>query len=293
MKELNICLCADINYYEPVVVTIASILENNKDMALHIYLISDDLLSEQVSYIRELIGLYSQKFTFFNQVDGIYQELKLTNHFTKAIYYRLSIPYLINKPKVLYLDSDIVVNGSLRSLCDIELGNNILGAIKDIGEVNRDKLGFLDDEPYFNSGVLLIDAQNWINFEVSKKVIDVLKNNHQNITYPDQDALNIVLKNNWLSLNPTYNQQACFFFKETQSTGNKTFGDDFHSVKKSAIIIHYSGGKKPWHTSNTHPFKSLYWQYLKKTKLYHKNFYDFSIKNLIAYYIKKILRIYY
>ena len=46
--------------------------------------------------------------------DDIFKDYKTLEHISSSSsYYRLMIPKLINQDRVLYLDSDIILNGSL------------------------------------------------------------------------------------------------------------------------------------------------------------------------------------
>lgn len=293
MKHLAICFCADKNYYEPLLVAVTALLENNRNIKMTIYLISDDIVGSELAYLSNLVENYQQKFVLIAQVETIFSKLKTTTQFTKAIYYRLSIPYVIPESVVLYLDCDIVVNGSLEKLTEIKLDEHIIGAVEDIGYIDIQRLGLPKNTKYFNSGVLLINTDNWKKHNITQQAVDYILANEKIILYPDQDALNVTIEDKCYYLNPTFNQQANFFYKETQENGFKIFGKNFEYAKKSPVIIHYSGSKKPWHTSGTHPFKNLYWFYLAKTELFHEQYSDFSIKNYLTYLIKKIKRINY
>ena len=38
-----------------------------------------------------------------------------------------------------------------------------------------------------------------------------------------------------------------------------------------AVIIHFTGSKKPWHYKSVHPYKSVYFKYLDLTREYTEN----------------------
>ena len=42
--------------------------------------------------------------------------------------------------------------------------------------------------------------------------------------------------------------------------------DEITEAKKQPILVHYLGKVKPWSTLSTHPKRSLWWKYLKRTK---------------------------
>ena len=41
--------------------------------------------------------------------------------------------------------------------------------------------------------------------------------------------------------------------------------EELREAKINPIIIHYTGGSKPWQLKNIHPYKYLYWKYLWMT----------------------------
>ncbi len=70
--------------------------------------------------------------------------------------------------------------------------------------------------------------------------------------------------------------------------------EELREAKINPIIIHYTGGSKPWHLKNTHPYKQLYWKYLRMTpyrfslptELQPSNF----LRSLVPKSVKKIIK---
>ena len=74
------------------------------------------------------------------------------------------IPNLINQERVLYLDADIIVNGSLADFYYSDLEGAPVGVVKDYCAWDNFSFPYLDanvSTNYFNSGVLLIDTVKW------------------------------------------------------------------------------------------------------------------------------------
>ena len=69
----------------------------------------------------------------------------------------------------------------------------------------RPELGMPAGSLCFNAGVLMIDREKWDQQKISEKAIDFLATNHKVAIYADQDALNAILVNNWLQVDPKYN----------------------------------------------------------------------------------------
>ncbi|MDS7999096.1 glycosyltransferase, partial [Streptococcus pneumoniae] len=75
-------------------------------------------------------------------------------------YARYLISRLITEDRVVYLDSDIIVNGDLSPLFELSLGDYSLAAVRDV------------DGNGFNSGMLVIDCQKWREKDVTSMLFD-------------------------------------------------------------------------------------------------------------------------
>lgn len=78
--------------------------------------------------------------------------------------------------RVLYLDADTMVRGSLKELWDAPLNEHgcIIGACPEptVSSKRMKALGH-GGKPYFNAGVLLIDLESWRRNEIEKQLTRV------------------------------------------------------------------------------------------------------------------------
>lgn len=129
-----------------------------------------------------------------------------------AVYYRLFLHELLPQyDKVLYLDSDILVQADVGELFQTDLGNNALGAIKDrvtnrltFFAYIRNTLKMRRPGKYFNSGVLLMDLNKLRNSDFSHRVRGEI-NSGIPFRFPDQDILNRLLCGKVSYLNAAWN----------------------------------------------------------------------------------------
>jgi lipopolysaccharide biosynthesis glycosyltransferase len=139
-------------------------------------------------------------------------------------YARLLIPYFSKSDdqKVLYLDADIICVSDFIEVFSLQLGDKIVACCQDRNFINFSSkistktsrsiinnysdFGFTGNELYFNSGVLLIDVQNWIKSDISKLVLKISVENMSDVFLWDQYALNIVLNGNWIRLDNSWNE---------------------------------------------------------------------------------------
>ena len=172
---------------------------------------------------------------------------------TNIEYYpRLIAPYFSknNFEKILYIDADIVCLRNPKKIFEVNLNENIIGAIQDQylhtifnGIINYDKIGLEKDVPYFNSGVILIDVNKWKSTQISRQVILTTAQNKEYVLHWDQYALNIVLYNKWQKLNFEWNEM--------------------HSINDSQTIFRHFAGTKPLSPSFTANDANLFFAFLK------------------------------
>ena len=183
----------------------ASIFENTQSRVL-IHLLHDDTLTpaNKQNFIRTA-EKYSQGIEFHNLTDykASFQgrsTQEAEQYFTIGALFRLSLPYVTDLSKIIYLDCDILVNLDINELWNIDLEGNCFAGVVD-GSVskstfwtpdyirrilNHDKLS-----SYINSGVLVMNLEklrqgdNLINAST-----EWLKVHYYTAPYPDQDFIN-------------------------------------------------------------------------------------------------------
>lgn len=75
-----------------------------------------------------------------------------------------------------------------------------------------------DTAKYFNSGIMIIDVEEWRRNSISEKVISFINNNSKDMfVFHDQDALNAILYDKWYGLHPRWNAQTHIMLKEKTS----------------------------------------------------------------------------
>jgi lipopolysaccharide biosynthesis glycosyltransferase len=266
MPDMNLVITLDKNYLQHAGVMLRSLLESNPGTSFNLYIICDERMHEEDWKKLEEVYHGSPLNIFRIKIDPtIFEGFKLSEHASPANYYRIELGNLLpaTVSKVLYLDVDIIINKPLNELYNTDISQYYLAAVEDPSAMHKAILGLAHEEPYFNSGIMLINLDIWRKTRLNKLLADFIINNPDKINYWDQDAFNALCKNKWKALSPCFNlQSAMYWIKEDAITYTQS---DVSKCKANPVIIHYTGISKPWKFMDKHPRKKDYQKYLKLT----------------------------
>ena len=230
---IHVCLCINDKtgrYSKFTGTTICSLFENCivPPPSITVHILHDNTLTiDNRDKFTYLANHYGQYIKFYNVeklcADTIveYQKLipELKNSWvTIGAFYRFLIPQIISIDieKVIYLDSDIIVNLDINALWQVELDDKILGVIPEI--LNKPSInllqklfllvkdGLVKAEDYFNSGVLLMNLR--LLRDEKEHILQGIKfrgENPQHIFW-DQTVWNYCFSTRTLKLEKIFNQ---------------------------------------------------------------------------------------
>lgn len=262
---IEIVCVTDANYLPHFAALLKSIERTKGEEAIRIHAVLDGVEPVQLDRVRRAVpGL---RLEAYHVKDHPALELPPVLQISRATYLRLIVDELIDPAfdRLLYLDIDMVVTGSLKALWDADLKGHVCGAVCDPG-VEPDgfgaRLGLQGPGAYLNAGVLLFDMKAAREAGVFRRALRALTENPDGFPFADQDALNLVLWQNWTALDPTWNFQRKFLY------------DDFRYASSDAgravlpKVIHFTERAKPWQRGEWHPLAWLYWKHLRETPFY-------------------------
>lgn len=278
--KLNIALCTDDNYASHCAICVTSVLENNKSEDCHIHILTDGLTEENRERFRMLSQSYSQCVEVQKLDISRFTTLQETNRLGHSMYFRFMLPELVEGDRVLYLDCDIIVRHSLKSLFETDLTDVACGVVEDqCGDDIRLHNPIRMFSRYFNSGVLLMNLDYWRKNNVAAQLVSWIQHFEGRLLCPDQDALNVVLENKVRFIDYRYNFQQGFYGSLDWLRADKW--PNIHEAKKNPVIVHFTAGEKPWHKDCSHPLKDEYDYYMSlhdylkepKAKAYNWHYY--------------------
>ncbi len=247
VDPIVIAMCSDNNGADFMQVAIKSIFINNKDEDIELHIITDGFDEEVTSQLKSLgqyfnreIKVHAIDSSKFYDLPGCGDGFKLP----KAACFRFLVPDIISGDKVLYLDTDIVVEQPLRQLWSENIIEYAAGVILDPGEYVgwdwhiKGELSFSPDT-YFNSGVMLMNLDYFRRNEIGDKCINWLMRNPDKSLFVDQTALNVVLSGRLKYLPAKFNLQHYYWNSSLKNTS------ELLEARKNPVIIHYTIFK-PW-----------------------------------------------
>lgn len=179
---------------------------------------------------------------------------------SRATYLRLTIGHVINEyPTVLYLDADVIVLRDLTPLLVTEIGSAPVAAVRDtgnpvlrvdIGLPGWRALGLPPNREYFNSGVMLVNLIEWRRAEVFEQCDEFLRRTPEYVRFWDQDALNLIVADQWVRLDQCWNTFAVSRLSERP--GWRHHAEEVLPLEqllmdeKKAAVLHFAGPDKPW-----------------------------------------------
>jgi UDP-glucose:(glucosyl)LPS alpha-1,3-glucosyltransferase len=259
--SFHIAFCVDNHYFRSMGATIMSIIDNNpgQRFTFHVFaFVVSDQHRERLQQLALLLGVETR----LHIIDPVIFE-KFTD-FLKFLYYSLSIFLRLIIPstlqgvvqKVLYLDADILCVGSLSELIDIDISADIALVVPDAPETTRRRCAALQlkHPRYFNSGVMLIHVENWINNRITEEAMQALLTLGKKLRFSDQDALNIALDGRARFIEGKWNYIYDLIHDLDRNITRMRAIDD-------AVLIHFAGAIKPWTDWSGHASRDLFVKY--------------------------------
>lgn len=264
-QTINIALTADRNYAEQVITLIKSVCYHHKNVRF--YLIHQDYPDEWFMALNQHLTNVGAEIIPVTVLDSFRFPSKLQGYITQATFYRYIIPE-IPEDRVIYLDSDIVVDGNIEEMYFSDFNGKYVLAVEDmyISYTKHSYIEFPDLKPYFNAGVLLVNNKLWKENDLEGYLIQMTKQ-YPNVIYADQDILNIALKDKWGALHKRYNYQTGVIHGLPRLEENMSDEERIAKYQKQVneaepTIIHYTSKYKPWLNSKYFVLlREKYWFY--------------------------------
>lgn len=295
---MDVIYSANDHYARHLAVSMYSLLDHNRQVEkLRVFILSSGIEGDSQQKLRSVAGQFQRELVLIDmgdlrrrfpcQVD--------TGGFDISAMGRLFLGTFLPEEveRVLYLDCDTVVVDSLEPLWQTPLEGNLLGAVMEptIYPAVKQSLGLTEREPYYNSGVLLIDVKAWRLEAVEQKLLDFYGSLGGKTFACDQDTLNGALRGRIRTLDPRYNFFTNFrYFRYGDLVGQSpSYGEItremFQRAKRHPAVLHFAGDERPWKSGNLNHYRKIYDNYLELTLWRHTPKEDGSRLYLFLYHM--------
>lgn len=271
-NTIPVVACSDDNYAMSLGALLNSIIRNSSENNNYDIVILDTKISKRNKerLINLVAGRENFSIRFFDI--GVFDELKdvhIRAPFTIATYSRLFIPKLfLHHEKVLFIDADTVVESDIAELMNLELGNDLVAAVKDIVmegfvkfgaiahsdtgdqpafEYLKTKLNMAIPDQYFQAGIIVFNVAQMNREDIFEKFINELKG--PSFWFLDQDIMNKVLFGRVMFIPLEWNvyhgngHVEAFYSNLKFSTYIR-----YLQARQNPKMIHFAGENKPWKT---------------------------------------------
>lgn len=282
-----VVFAADDNYVPQLTTTVYSAMKNADPSYFYdVVVLQRNVAWDKQERLRDFFKQFPNMSLRFTNVERELSGYDLSTnnaHISIETYYRFLIQKLLPfYDKVLYLDSDIVINGDIAKLYNTDLQGKLLGAIRDIdflANLNvkhgkrmgyaKNVLKMKNPYDYFQAGVLVLNTKamrerytirQWLTYASNPAFI-----------YNDQDVLNahcegevLYLPWEWNVVHDCGGRVGNLFVQAPND-----IYDAYMRSRNNPQIIHYAGFQKPW-TDPDCDFASIYWRYARETPFYER-----------------------
>lgn len=245
---MKIVYACDDNYAPLTAISAVSLLKHNP--GAEIILLGYNIKTKSRLLVKTRVENAKGTFTYIDVSPAIakLESIGASSYVSYAVYARIFIPELLSDEtgRLLYLDCDTLIVGSLAELLATPLGNNPIGLGLDaIHPAYKTVISLASEKPYFNTGVMLMDLQKWRSSRCTERLMEELKYPHGRNPLGDQDIIVRVLNDEITPLDPKWNFLSQFILTKR---------------KEIPVIYHFSGNTlgRPWFTSSKHPLREAY-----------------------------------
>lgn len=287
-KKNNIAITLSANnFYVPYVSALLYSIcdnisgENNYD----IIVMNRDISLKSQSTLKEQIKDYpnvSLRFTNIGRYEKQFQGLFLRGHFVLETYFRLLLPEILpDYQKILYLDSDLIVQADLAEAYNTDITGYLLAACHDADTAGLyngyepQKKNYMDNilkikEPYnyFQAGVILFNLDEFRATYTTHAMLEFAASNKWELL--DQDVLNYLCQGHVKYLDMAWNVMTDWRgirISDIIARAPKYLSDEYKRAHSAPKIIHYAGPDKPWQQPYS-DYAEVFWHYARKSVYY-------------------------
>lgn len=266
---MNIAYSCNDYYIPQTGISMISVLENNKSEDINFYFISKNCSNNNLKVLQEICNLYRSKLIILD-FDTIAYDLNISNvgRHIETIYAKIFFSRINNLDKIIYLDSDIIVRGSLKDLWGVNLSGYYLAAVQTFTK-SKPTLGIPNDAPFFNDGMVVQNVDFCRKNKLIEKAKGIISEYNGNPPVLSEGVLNKICIGKVKYVSIKYNMMSGILYhadlnkKSLIESLNMYSKTDIEESLENPICIHFLSAfyNRPWNYPCTHPYKNEYFKY--------------------------------
>lgn len=263
MNVATIAFCSDAYMETPLHVAASSALRSlHREWTAKFYILTEGIDEAAILRLRETLNSVQRPYELVeikSPDTSVFRNLR-PFHGSYAAYYRLLLPDFITEGRFLYIDTDTVTTIDVSPLFQLDMssypvgfagGGTVKWALEKEFFIS---LGAKEDDPAFNSGVMLLDVGQWKSQSCFPRLMEFCNAHPDRLMSADQTALNAL-----------FAKHCCFLAPEFNLSLNP--GRQRAAVKNG--IYHFVGSPKPWDLFGElfHPYHHIWSEALGRIAL--------------------------
>jgi len=272
---MRVAYSFDDNYALQAGVSILSLLEHHKELEeLVIYVIDDHISEINKRKINNMAAGYGRAVEYFD-LELLTRDLKYTTDFSRSSYGRLFLANVLAFDSIIYIDSDTIIDGSLKGLQTWNMTDTLVAGVSDtVNPYYKQLIGLGRDDRYICcGGVILLNLKLWRERNITKKCVDFIGRYNGNPPHNDQGVINYVCRGHIGILPAHYNVMSPMFAFPASRLKRIFLLKEYYSQKEIAtavqapFVIHYTDEfyNRPWFSNCTHPLKHIWMRYFLRS----------------------------
>ena len=304
---MNIAYQCSNSFVQPLLVSLTSYLENNKeDKELNLFILSPDFNEDNLNKVKTIISKYNKSgevsiihIPDFRKEWG-WKIDDYNGKWGQNSFIRLCLGKVLPQSihKVLYLDSDVLICKDLSDLWNVDLTGYMAGGVADfISKEYYDYFGLEESDIYCNSGVILFNLDECRKEKLEEKVKDYLEEKNGFVFFVEQTVFNVVCKGKIKKLPLIYNVTTiplCLTIKQINALRKpipKYSDGEIKNATKEYAILHmisfFMVINRAWYKKTNYPLYSEFkkyallvdgFEYCSDNRSFFKKMVDFFIR---------------
>jgi len=255
MEPVVIALASNERYFPGLYCAVASALSHlNSTREVDLRVLDGGISKHPKNTLCRLVERYGKavRLQFVAVDESAFRDATLGPAESHMTYCRTLLPHLLDVPRLIYLDCDVLVFRDLSELFDLELSpGKILAAVPDsetltLGDDSRtlaSEMNLPAVGRYVNAGVMLLNLNELRKQNFTERALEFFENSRGHYRFHDQSAINFLLHRRIEELPEHWNRAAWCFDEQ-----------DDNSLE---CVLHYTSSA-PWLSGAPGPAQVLF-----------------------------------